>query len=91
MDEMEATRARAQMEAIQNLFQEPGWIALTQEFKNEIEVIKEQMLTVENWDDVCFNKGKIQQLLDMLYLPEIINNMLTHALEEETEGDDAIV
>jgi len=84
MDKDQARR-QAKMAILEPLFETDGWTILTEELTNEIENIKETMLTVEDWDTVCFLKGRIMQILDVLYLPDTIANL---ALVEDDEYAD---
>jgi hypothetical protein len=78
----EQDRARAKLVSLQRLFEHEGWPVLMDEMRSEIEGIKEEMLTVPDWEKVNFHKGRVMQLLDMLYLEDTIANMLQ--MDEET-------
>lgn len=82
----EQERALAKLIVLQRLFEHEGWPVLMDEMRSEIEGIKEEMLTVEDWEKVNFHKGRVMQLLDMLYLEDTIANMIQME-EEPTHAD----
>jgi hypothetical protein len=83
----EQERSRARFMVLESLFEHEGWDVLMDELRNELDVIKDQLLEVKDWDAVNIQKGRVRQILDMLYLPDTVANMALVEVEEPLDAD----
>jgi hypothetical protein len=73
---------------MQNLFGEPGWKFVIEEANAEINYLKDMLVTATSWEDVRFVQGRIDQLVQLVYLEDNTEALLASFDNDNPYGDD---
>lgn len=84
--DQDSRRTVARLQAMEAVFELPGWDEIVRELENEIEVIKGQLLRCTEWEEVKFLQGKADQCLRMIYLADSTANV-REMLEGHEDAD----
>lgn len=81
----ETARERARLMRMAEVFDLGGWQEIKRELQNEIEVVKDQLVTCQTEGDMRFLQGRIEQMVSVIFLDNTVQNILN--AEEEADAD----
>lgn len=81
--------AQSKLEAIRECQGSMGWRWFVAELVREVEVIKEQLLTVRG-DEAAFLQGKAEQCQEIIHFEDVVDNYLDMIEKGEAEENAAV-